>query len=303
MDAAQALEKRLEWIRIAKNLSTSQRYKSSLEFSLYSRILLSGDTFFMNRRFCDLVNVARQTIPDELVFEQEWMVTPSGFMWLEDPFEVPDMDVPSEKEIKMRVSAVGWQKVAAHQVSIDNNRPFKEGAYQFACYLDHHLLSSSSPAGFGTHSYFVLSPGDSVIGRIRSCEDIQGTHKYKKERSSDMMHEVRWVCAAMHLMSQKLTLQKDRPSQRSQRRRMEREKSQLVPLVKEITLRRFEQYTPSGVSHTVDWQWQWLVSGHWRNQYYPSTGEYKLIWVEDYVKGPEDKPLKPSQSKIYKVVR
>jgi hypothetical protein len=39
---------------------------------------------------------------------------------------------------------------------------------------------------------------------------------------------------------------------------------------------------------------QWLVRGHIRNQWYPSKEKHELIWVDPYVKGPEDAPLKPT---------
>jgi hypothetical protein len=50
----------------------------------------------------------------------------------------------------------------------------------------------------------------------------------------------------------------------------------------------------------IEWSHQWLVCGHHRNQYYPSTQEHKLIWVSPYIKGPEDKPLKPRAYKVSK---
>lgn len=41
----------------------------------------------------------------------------------------------------------------------------------------------------------------------------------------------------------------------------------------------------------VDWTHRWIVSGHWRNQYLPSSGTHRLQYIADHVKGPEDKPL------------
>jgi hypothetical protein len=60
-----------------------------------------------------------------------------------------------------------------------------------------------------------------------------------------------------------------------------------------IELRHFEKHSTTGTTgegRTYDFQW--LVSGHIRNQYYPSTKEHELIWVEPYIKGPEGKPFK-----------
>lgn len=48
------------------------------------------------------------------------------------------------------------------------------------------------------------------------------------------------------------------------------------------------------------WKQRWLVRGHYRAQWYPSTKSHKVIWVAPYLKGPEDAPFKQP---IYSVVR
>lgn len=47
--------------------------------------------------------------------------------------------------------------------------------------------------------------------------------------------------------------------------------------------------------HLVDWSCQWIVRGHWRNQWYPSEGRHKQRYVPPYVKGPPDKPLRVTE--------
>jgi len=46
---------------------------------------------------------------------------------------------------------------------------------------------------------------------------------------------------------------------------------------------------------TVDWRCQWVVRGHWRNQWYASTDEHRQIFIAPHVKGPDDKPLRISE--------
>jgi hypothetical protein len=41
---------------------------------------------------------------------------------------------------------------------------------------------------------------------------------------------------------------------------------------------------------------RWMVSGHWRNQWYPASEAHRPRWIDSYVKGPEDKPLRVSQT-------
>jgi hypothetical protein len=51
------------------------------------------------------------------------------------------------------------------------------------------------------------------------------------------------------------------------------------------------------------WSHRWLVSGHWRNQWYPSLGMHRQIWISPFVKGPEDKPLQLRTVHAYELVR
>lgn len=71
-----------------------------------------------------------------------------------------------------------------------------------------------------------------------------------------------------------------------------------------VALRR---RTPSGVSgegeRSVDWQCQWLVRGHWRRQFYPKANRNVPIFIEPYMKGPDDKPLKVPAPTVFAVTR
>jgi len=53
----------------------------------------------------------------------------------------------------------------------------------------------------------------------------------------------------------------------------------------------------------VEWTCQWIVRGHWRQQFYPSTGERSPLWIMPYVKGPEDAPLKVPAATVFAVTR
>lgn len=51
-------------------------------------------------------------------------------------------------------------------------------------------------------------------------------------------------------------------------------------------------YSPGGDGTNQNrYSHQWLVTGHWRQQPYPSRQETRPLWISPYVKGPEGKPL------------
>jgi hypothetical protein len=77
-----------------------------------------------------------------------------------------------------------------------------------------------------------------------------------------------------------------------------------------VALRRIE-----GQHHgesDVDWQYRWLVRGHWRWQHVsehhpaaerdPEGGFRARVWVRPHVKGPDDKPFHLTE-KVYALVR
>jgi len=67
-----------------------------------------------------------------------------------------------------------------------------------------------------------------------------------------------------------------------------------APIVRAVLLRR--QYTvqrghKDGAEH-IDWRFQWKVTEHWRQQWYPSLQQHKWILILEHIKGPPNKPLK-----------
>lgn len=82
------------------------------------------------------------------------------------------------------------------------------------------------------------------------------------------------------------------------------ERAHVTSLVSVITLRKGENTHHDDVStRSRDYSCQWLVRGHWRQQYYASTAEHRPLWIEPYVKGPEEKPLKPPSHTVFAVTR
>ena len=75
------------------------------------------------------------------------------------------------------------------------------------------------------------------------------------------------------------------------------------PIIKVIQLRRRSTATNADESVSVDYSCRWLVRGHWRNQFYPGSKSHRPRYIQPYVKGPDDKPLKPTKSSLFAVVR
>lgn len=92
---------------------------------------------------------------------------------------------------------------------------------------------------------------------------------------------------------------------RPERRRMQKQNIP-EPELRIITLRKRESESSShnDPADRVDWSCRWIVGGHWRKQWYPSSQTHRPVFIVPYVKGPDDKPLKPdSGERVYVVAR
>jgi hypothetical protein len=76
------------------------------------------------------------------------------------------------------------------------------------------------------------------------------------------------------------------------------------PSITVVQLRRRQGTSPRGNgSPGRTYTCRWVVAGHWRNQPYgpkESPTSHRLIWIDSFVKGPDNQPLRETQ-KIFSV--
>lgn len=308
-DWTTALETRLRWLRwavgLSRNRSTNQQWEVGRE------MLRFGDTFLMTSKFADLVHFARQTIPDQLMFEMPWVPTTAGWLWIEKIVQMADLkdnEINNQTKAKFDAAGVplGMHALGWHAVP-DDDGVFSERGGVFC------MTYQATLDGYSPWSCFTLRQGDVLIDSVRSFdEDVSKSlerrgekpktdfGKYERNRNMDLFHEVRWVYTAFHLMSQKLAVTIDHDGDRAMKRRFAKDSLAPAPLLRVVTLRRLEEDRPKPkAGESVDWNWQWVVNGHWTNQWYPSIGKHKHVWIDSYIKGPEDKPLKAPSATLY----
>ncbi len=105
-------------------------------------------------------------------------------------------------------------------------------------------------------------------------------------------------------VEQRILVTRGQVLERHARRRLEREGWDHEAVVQVVELRRREHVTKQAVEPVErEWSCQWVVRGHWRQQPYPKVGAVRPKWITPYVKGPDDKPLKPPRATVFAVVR
>jgi len=256
-------------------------------------ILVEGETLYMNATFCDLVDHARRTVPDDLQFEASWVPCATGFMWLETPFSIPRQPgIPYEVGIR----AVGWKPSEVIP-----------GATLFVVFID-GIPGTISAGGFSPWSHFTLREGMPLLETTRRFETDSITALepgYGTGKEVDELHEIRWVYTALHLMAQPLTKTKEEQTSPLARSMARSRGRKLNSFLKVVSLRRLEydRQHEEERHNGREYHWQWLVRGHWRLQPYKTLGDYKWIFIEAFVKGPHNMPLKPLTHTLFVAMR
>jgi len=133
---------------------------------------------------------------------------------------------------------------------------------------------------------------------------LQQDQRWDTEKPRPFTNSFRLMLAMFELMTQRVTTTARRPAAKTTRKRAARE-GMASGEVTVVTLRRHSVPDPDREreSREVDWSCRWVVDGHWhRYRVGPGRAGVRRMWVDDYVKGPDDKPLKVTH-KIYDLRR
>lgn len=106
----------------------------------------------------------------------------------------------------------------------------------------------------------------------------------------------------LRLMAQTVTVREPRNAPRHVGKRVERAQFP-AKRITVVTLRRPSQDRDPDTHSDVAWSHRWIVDGHWRQQWYPSLGQHRQIWISPYVKGPAELPLIVPKAHVYQFTR
>lgn len=312
----EAVEMQLSFLRHLKERDATYReHFSTAPLRDYQTVLEHADTFYMDRHFTQLVDHARRTVPDDLCFDRHWLQSPRGWCWIAQPIELPQLaadDLQLWQTVNagpMTFQAFGWANV---ETDLGGTMFYIFGAYQPRQWSGQKrmLMTETTRSFFVPWSYFQLRDGERLGTRMEEFESKTGTKESGSYAPTEgvvayPLHEMRWIYVALYLMAQRMARTETHQTDRTVRRRAEREGTPAPPVIRVITLRRLAQDRPKPTTpgQTVNWHWQWEVRGHWRNQWYRKEGVHRPKFIEAYVKGPADKPLKEGHTKLFAAVR
>jgi hypothetical protein len=212
-----------------------------------------GELFFVAPDMLELARVAAQSMP-EFVLEAQ--------------------DLPSRRGVMV----LGGSGLAV------TDRP---GAVQAVVWEDAGLAGYIYPLS-ATRDLMGGSPSR-IPGRLVSVGDVAVCQFGRViENGGATLETIRVIKAAWLLMQQSLAAVSEIEPDRAARRRAARGRYKPRP-VRVIELRR-PAHSGSG-DGSREFHHQWIVRGHWRQQWYPARKVHRPVWIAPHIKGPEGAPL------------
>jgi|SRR5580765_4718994 len=266
-------------------------------------MLRNAQTYFVA---CDLaagLAASTESLPNTVI-GHDTLPHQTGWLWLEQPLTIEGLHLWDERDHKdAQLRAVAWTEsfiqptgrvYTAFQGPAPEDCPHGLGLFGFfECGHNDHQPSPEL-IHFDT---WLLGDRLEHLG-----PDLTG--EYELDQTQLLVLFVRKFFLSFSLFAaQKIVTFESLHLERHAKRRLAHQGWSSDPLVRVVKLRRADHSASSSESSESEWSCQWIVRGHWRQQFYPSKHTNHPLWITPYVKGPEDKPLKPPRATVFAVVR
>lgn len=133
--------------------------------------------------------------------------------------------------------------------------------------------------------------------RQAAVDDVEDTRLW----AGELRH---FMQALFAVMGERYVTLRDPAPSRTERRRAERAgwDTNNIRVVDFMTTRTTTSTGSADSAETgVEWSQQWWVSGHWRNQWYPSLQQHRLRYIAPHIKGPQDRPLGAPPRRVFRI--
>lgn len=264
--------------------------------------LIDLDPLFVSAEMSDVVAAAAPHFKPEPLLETD-LLTPRGFLYFEQPIVVPDRDGDPTA-----INAVSWSRLwarpsdEAKAAEYDDaiQRSERIGSSYLGVAEDELDKMGARTPGVGLVLYQQtpdgFEPGGPPLYPIHTTPwyfgmTFDGNEMDENGRTSGAEWWWRVVQTTFRLMQQRIAakhlMTPDRLLRKSARRAgfPDDRNTVVVRLRRELG----EEQEPSG--ETANYSHRFIVSGHWRNQFYAREGIHRQIWIGAFVKGSPELPL------------
>jgi hypothetical protein len=246
-------------------------------------MLWRADPIYVDPEMMPLIEMATDTWQAEPFLETD-MLIPDGFLLLPRSIHVRDIHGK-----RMGIRAFLWSRATVTARDGSNDRP----GFGLALFSDQREPDDyplpAYPRGTNLALMHIIpwAFGESATPLMKEFGSFTGTETLQ---------------CILRLMAQTIAVRTEGHAPRDTRKRLARADFP-AKRITIVTLRRPEAERDHGAHSDVHWTRRWIVDGHWRQQWYPSLGMHRQIWISPYVKGPTDLPLVVPKAHVYQFVR
>src|SRR5215471_1172680 len=251
------------------------------------RILDSPDIFLVEPDMHRLVLAAMETFEPEPLLSTD-LITPTGYVRLPEAIEVPptkdspagfvkkNWEADEDYDYLPKHSAFGWE---TQGLAVEGTGEVLEGKAILLVYFHTNADFPALPTGLYPGRYVGWPLKDTLNDNQRLATEWHPAYLYPRVFFRLVMQRLTEVAALP-------------PLPREVRRRHKREGYEL-PRYSVIRLRRHSR--PSATDEEAERKWKLnyrtVTRGHWRQQWYPSIQAHRQIWIDEFIRGPEDAEL------------
>ena len=255
--------------------------------------LESADLYFVSSPMVQLARVAAEAMP-ELTVMPEDLPSEHGFIFFQEP--IGTVDYGEEMGLTQRSPIVG----ASWGIWHDAPAQWPHGGIWVTWYADRDAMvrasgmtASQERLVRGRRSRLIQDNGSQIpfYPEPLPVSTSDGVQSYREaiEDGRSLLEWVGILKTVWVLMGQTVASVEAAKYDRAARRRIQ-QKGKEPPPVRVISLRRPVGASAEGESDR-EYHHQWIVKGHWRQQYYPSRGVHRPVWIAPHIKGPEGAPM------------
>jgi len=250
---------------------------------------------FVSADMCRLVEAAAETFMPEPIYPTD-LLDVQGFMWYERPFVIPDRYTRP-----ITIAAVSWSPALTDE-DIKPDRLFTREDELHEWLEERHRQGKTDGLGITLYTKIPLAERESLDGMVLPPvapihltpwwwgQEFKGNEVTPEGRPTGSVHWWKLLQVSFRLMQQTITVRHHERPHRAQRR--EAKRFHIVDRdVVVVRLRREKTQTNGEPMSEMHYTHRFIVHHHWRNQWYPSVGKHRQIFIADYEKGPEGAEL------------
>jgi hypothetical protein len=317
VDPTKALEAQLAAISLCQQLVASEhpqvrRLRTNFEHDV--DCLTGADPFVWATDPIDACTQASGSIPADTLISP-WNLGAAAWWFFETPLPI----ITNQTKAPIQALNLSWVRETSHE---------KRSGFRVAVWCPSEANSPTLDTEQYAGRLYPYIPsqvwwwmaGETMAEMLSRCEQEHQSQYSRQGRFGnaetvgiDVFMDAttrisRFVLAAMAWLEQKVVVQTEAPVHRQRRKEFTRLAKREYPGLRIVHLRKAAQpNSDDTVAERMakrEFHVQWVVGGHWRNQACgPKMGDRRLTYINPYIKGPDDKPLKPQAQKVFAVDR